>query len=179
MIQAFIIAFSMYSKIPMPNVVWNEKNIKYAFCFFPLIGAIEGIVLYFAMWLCYFTGMGKLFSACIATVIPIFITGGIHLDGYLDTVDAINSFAEKEKRLEILKDPNAGAFAIIYGAIYFILSIAVWSEIEFNAIIYICISYMVSRSLSALSVVSFPLAKNTGLASTLKTMLIKILLKLL
>ena len=37
-IKSICVAFSMYSKIPMPRVEWNEKNMKYAMCFFPLVG---------------------------------------------------------------------------------------------------------------------------------------------
>jgi adenosylcobinamide-GDP ribazoletransferase len=45
-------------------------------------------------------------------VAPIIITGGIHMDGFLDTQDALSSYQPRERRLEILKDSHAGAFAI-------------------------------------------------------------------
>ena len=38
--KAFIVAFSMYSKIPMPGVKWDSDDMKYHFCFFPFIGAV-------------------------------------------------------------------------------------------------------------------------------------------
>ena len=37
LLKSCAIAFSMYSKIPMPRVDWNEKNMKYAMCFFPVV----------------------------------------------------------------------------------------------------------------------------------------------
>ena len=36
--RAAIIAFSMYSRIPMPMFEWKEEDMKYAMCFFPLVG---------------------------------------------------------------------------------------------------------------------------------------------
>lgn len=39
-IKSMVIACAMYSKIPMPKVDWNEKNMKYALCFFPLVGLL-------------------------------------------------------------------------------------------------------------------------------------------
>ena len=36
------IAFSMYSKIPMPQCDWTDDNMKYVMCFFPWIGAVIG-----------------------------------------------------------------------------------------------------------------------------------------
>ena len=41
-LESFVIAFSMYSRIPMPFVEWSECGMKYAFCFFPLIGVVIG-----------------------------------------------------------------------------------------------------------------------------------------
>ena len=40
--SSLVIAFSMYSKIPMPRVEWTEENRKYAICFFPLVGLVTG-----------------------------------------------------------------------------------------------------------------------------------------
>ena len=42
--QSLIIAFAMYSKIPMPRADWNDKNMRYAFCWFPVIGLVIGLV---------------------------------------------------------------------------------------------------------------------------------------
>ncbi|MBR3771276.1 MAG: adenosylcobinamide-GDP ribazoletransferase [Clostridium sp.] len=166
MIQSCIVAFSMYSKIPMPKIAWDKKSLRYALCFFPLVGAVIGAVMYLAYIFMEYAQFGNLFMACILTLIPVLITGGIHLDGYLDTIDALSSYADREKKLEILKDSNSGAFAIIYGMVYFIACIAVWSEWDKSLLPYLCISYVMSRTVSAFSVASFPLAKNTGLAAT-------------
>ena len=44
--RAAIIAFSMYSRIPMPMFEWKEEDMKYAMCFFPAIGMVIGAVFY-------------------------------------------------------------------------------------------------------------------------------------
>lgn len=125
--ESFKIACSMYSKLPVPQSDWTEENMRYVMCFFPWIGAVIG--LFFAgvwnvkEWLAscgiYYH---ELFYAAILTVLPIFVTGGIHMDGFLDTCDALSSWQEKERRLEILKDSHAGAFAILSCAVYLILT---------------------------------------------------------
>lgn len=160
-----IVAFSMYSKIPMPKIEWNKKNMKYALCFFPIVGVVIGAVMYVMMWLANQYRIGNLLLSCILVSVPVLMTGGIHLDGYLDTIDALSSYADREKRLEILKDSNSGAFAIIFGIIYFVLSIGVWSELSWKAMPFVWISYIMSRTLSGFSIASFPLAKSTGLAA--------------
>lgn len=42
------------------------------------------------------------------TLLPLIVSGGIHLDGLVDTADALYSRRETEKKLEILKDPHVG-----------------------------------------------------------------------
>lgn len=164
--DAFKIAFSMYSKIPMPKTDWNKKNMKYALCFFPVVGiAILALVM---LWnyISVNLQMGNIMHTAILVVIPILVTGGIHLDGFLDTMDALSSYQPMEKRLEILKDPHTGAFAIISAVTYFILYFGVWSEVQGKALIILSIGFVLSRTLSGLSIVIFPCAKNSGLAAT-------------
>ena len=48
--QSLIIALAMYSKIPVPQIEWNKKNMKYALCFFPVVGVIIGIAQYLFLW---------------------------------------------------------------------------------------------------------------------------------
>ena len=116
MMKAIAIAFSTYSKIPMPHFKWDPKALQYSMCAFPLVGAVIGAGE-FAIW--YLFGFllqwSEVFTAALLTVFPILITGGIHMDGFLDTVDAKSSYKSKEEKLQILKDPHTGAFAIIRG----------------------------------------------------------------
>ena len=164
--QAFVIAFSMYSKIPMPRVKWDEKGMKYAMCFFPLIGAVEGLIFYLVGTFLVNKHVSNLLLGCIMAVIPILITGGIHMDGFLDTMDGINSYADKEKRLEILKDSNSGAFAIIGGLVYFTLYVGFLSEISVSMLPMIALNFIFSRALSGLAVSVFPNARKKGLLNT-------------
>ena len=78
LIQSMIIAFSMYSKIPMPRVDWNKKNMKYALCFFPFVGIVIGAMIYFVGNLSDQMGWSSLLFSTVMSVIPIVITGGIH-----------------------------------------------------------------------------------------------------
>lgn len=169
-INAYIIAFAMYSKIPMPRVDWEKENMKYALCFFPWVGAVIGACVY--LW-GRFAGkipVGIMLCASIFTIIPILITGGIHLDGLLDTADALSSWQTKERRLEILKDSHTGAFAIITCCMYFIAYFGFSSELlemqNIKGIAVIAIGFFLSRCLSGFSVTAFPCAKNSGLAAT-------------
>ena len=167
LLRSLAIAISMYSKIPVPTVDWNEKNMKYAMCFFPVVGAAAGgLQLLIGYLLLKYTSCGNLFFAIAMVLIPVIVSGGIHLDGFADTVDALSSYGDREKKLEILKDPNTGAFAVIGLCVYFLADTALWSEVTVELLPVIACTYMLSRSLSGISVVSFRAAKNSGLLRT-------------
>ena len=162
-INSFFFAFSMYSRIPVPRVDWEKENMRYAMCFFPMIGVVIGAVMYLAGWLLDKTSVGGLFRGVVFTLIPIIITGGIHMDGFMDTMDALGSWGDREKKLEILKDSHAGAFAILGMGCYLMWSVAVWSELPAEVLRVCGVSFVLSRALSGFSVVTFPAARNSGL----------------
>lgn len=163
--NSFKIAFSMYSKIPMPQSEWTKENMRYVMCFFPLIGVVIGGLSW--LWGAYAPKVldSRVFITIVLLLIPVAISGGIHLDGLLDTSDALNSYQPREKKLEILKDSNAGAFAIIVGICYFLLYFGVYSELTSAGLPVVCLGFVLSRGMGAFSIASFPMAKNTGLAA--------------
>lgn len=112
-IRSLCIAFSTYSRIPVPQVAWTDENRKYSMCFFPLIGAVIGLLLWGWLALCDVLGFGALLRGAVGALLPILVTGGIHMDGFMDTSDALASWQPPEKRLEILKDSHVGAFAVL------------------------------------------------------------------
>lgn len=154
----------------MPNIEWTEENMSYVMCFFPWIGAVIGGLTYAVFQLReILEGQGVFFHEFFYTVmlvlIPILVTGGIHMDGFLDTKDALSSYQSKERRLEILKDPHAGAFAIIAGIVYFLFYLGIYSSLTRESVAVIGISFLLSRTLSGLSVVTFPQARKTGMVA--------------
>lgn len=163
--NSFKAAFAMFSKIPMPMVDWNKENLKYMMCFFPFVGTAIGILTWvFGGVLGTRLALEPFFLAVILTVIPVFVTGGIHVDGLLDTSDALSSWQERTRRLEILKDSHAGAFAIITACVYFILWLGAWSQLlgNYRGICIMSMGFMMSRCLSGIGVITFPKARTDG-----------------
>ncbi len=157
-----MIAFSMFSKIPVPNCDWSEENMAYMMCFFPWVGvAVGGLT---GLW--GILGRNLSWNGCLYTVIlmliPFWVTGGIHLDGLLDTADALSSWMPRERRLEILKDVHTGAFAVLTGIVYFALMYGAYSEVTPDILPFLCLSFPMTRCLSAMSIVSFPKARRDG-----------------
>lgn len=163
-IKSFFIAFSMYSAIPVPQFPWKEEDMRYVFCFFPWVGALIGVCIYFWDALCGIYQIGALCRAAIAAAIPLFLTGGFHVDGFMDTMDAFHSYGSKERKLEILKDSHIGAFAVIMLAVYGLVFLAAFSEIDEKVLLKtVCAGFFLSRCLSGIGAVTFPLAKKDGM----------------
>ncbi len=165
--ESLMVAISTYSIIPVPNFEWNEKNMKYAICFFPAVGVFCGLLMWGVCCLDRVLNISRFFFAVIATCTPLVVTGGIHMDGFMDTVDALCSHQSKEKKLEILSDPHCGAFACIYYGIYLILNLAFVYEISTSGhLLLLCPVFVLSRSISSLCAVNLPNARKSGMLSS-------------
>lgn len=162
-ISAFIIAFSTYSRIPMPQVEWSDENRRYTMCFFPLIGAAVGLFIWGWLWLCDYLKIGPVLRGAVSALVPLLITGGIHMDGFMDTSDAMASWQTRERRLEILKDSHAGAFAVIGCAGYLMLFAGVYSEANARIAPLLLPAFIISRALSALALAFFKSARPNGM----------------
>lgn len=180
LLRSLCIAFGMYSRIYVPHVKWNEENMKYSMCFFPLVGILPAAAV-FGWWkLCCLLEIPSGFGAAVFTVLPYFLIGGIHLDGYLDTSDARGSYGECEKKLEILKDSHVGAFAVTACVIGAILVYGCWegllsmrtvrgAEALSKAVMAAGSGFILARAFSGLAVVTFPKAKDSGLLHLFST----------
>ena len=163
-----VIAFSTYSRIPMPQVEWNEKNMRHTLALFPLVGAAVGLIFWLVDVIGYQLGLGMVLRSALLAAVPVVVTGGIHLDGYCDTVDALASHASREKKLEILKDSSAGAFAVIWCAVWFLAYFGFMTEKGGNLTITVAAGFLLSRTLSALAIEQLPSAR-AGMGATLKS----------
>lgn len=163
MLNSLISAFLMYSRVPMPQVEWKEENRRFALGWFPLVGAVIGGLLLLWRMLCTHLRCGQMLFASVAVLLPVLITGGIHLDGFCDVTDARAACAEKEKRLQIMSDPHIGSFAVIRVCLYLILETALFTQIsDLRSTAVAAGGYVLSRALSGLSAVTFRCARKDG-----------------
>ena len=163
MIRSFVIAFSTYSRLPMPQVEWSEENRRYAMCFFPLVGAVIGCIIWLWLCVCGWLELNALVKGAVGAVIPLIVTGGIHMDGFMDTTDALASWQPREKKLEILKDSHVGAFAVMGCAAYMLLMTAFLSMAKPEAGAQVGACFVLSRALSAWAVTVFKSARPEGM----------------
>ncbi len=161
-------AFACFSAIPMPHVDWSERNMRYMMAAFPLVGLAIGLCVWLWHLACGALGVGTLLHAAGLTLLPIVITGGIHMDGFADVIDAQSSHADPVRKRQILKDPHVGAFAIIGIGSYLLAYCALASELPHSLVPILCLAPIVSRCIGGLAVVSIRPASDTGMLATVQ-----------
>ena len=153
--NAFCMCYSMFTALPCPWRPWDEDARDLMLVCLPIVGALLGLLwaalsTLASMWL-----VAPLFAAATAAL-PWLLTGFIHLDGYMDTCDAILSWRPLEQRLRILQDAHTGAFSVVGLGLLMLFSYAaagsiVWADLP--ALLFIPI---ISRCCSAFCVLTLP-----------------------
>lgn len=163
LIHTFCVAFSLFSRLPVPEVPWQKR--PYLLLAFPWVGLVCGILLLVLHQIALAFSLSPLSQGMLFLVFPLIYTGGIHMDGYCDTIDGISSYQSRERKLEILSDPHIGAFAVIGLLCYCGLSFALFYELDKSTLYYPCILsiYPLARCCSAFALVTLPSAKSHGL----------------
>lgn len=126
---AFFMAWGMFTAIPCPRRVWDEAARPWQLVYLPLVGLLVGICWALAAWAV--KGWGML-CAAILTALPFFLTGFIHLDGFMDCCDAILSRRDLETRQKILKDSHVGSFAVVCTIFLMLITFAAFSELNLS-----------------------------------------------
>ena len=110
-LQALGMCQSMFCAIPSPWQGWEEKAREKMLLCLPLVGLEIGL-LWWGLGL-----LGRYLPPLMAGAVlagwPWLATGFLHLDGFMDVMDAVRSCRSLERRREILKDSHVGAFAVI------------------------------------------------------------------
>ncbi len=97
-----------------------DKMFGRSVVYFPAAGlAIGGIVAALA-WVLELL-LPSYVNAVLLLAVWVMLSGGLHLDGLMDTADGLLSHRSRERMLEIMKDSRVGAMGVIVCALYLML----------------------------------------------------------
>jgi adenosylcobinamide-GDP ribazoletransferase len=109
----FLQALSFLTILPVGHGLPAEgKTLARSMAFFPLVGLLLGSVLalgYYLLTLLF----PKSLVLWLTIGLLVFLTRGLHLDGFADTMDGVASGGTKEKILEVMRDSRIGAFGVV------------------------------------------------------------------
>lgn len=112
-VQAFIAALQFLTRFPISvSVPFQGAILSRSVIYFPAAGALIGVCLFGMTWLL------ALFappwpSAVVVLALWTALSGGLHLDGWMDTADGVLSHRSRERMLEIMKDSRVGAMGVL------------------------------------------------------------------
>ena len=170
--EQFIILLQFMTRIPIPlKINYSEKKLGKSIKFFPLIGLIIGLILYFANFLItiYFKNIfyNKTIIAIFLIILEILIIGIIHIDGLADTFDGLFSYAKKEKMLEIMKDSRIGTNGTVILILYFITKTVLTSEIIMINPKYLIICPIIARLSTPVNAGLSNYARKSGMSNAI------------
>lgn len=131
--------------------------------FFPLVGLLAGSIL---AGVAVLTGgwlPGTVRSTLLVTL-SVFITGGLHCDGLMDSADGLFSGRSRERMLEIMKDSRVGSFGVVAIFLLLLWKWALLHDLPDSLLVPALISMMTfGRFAMILAILRFPYARPEGM----------------
>lgn len=147
---------------------FDEAACGRATVFFPVAGALLGAVMAALVWAAG-PYLPLQLQASLLIFIMVVLTGGIHLDGFMDSIDGLFSGRPREKKLEIMRDSRVGAFGVIGVICLLLLKFNLLAGIPNLVLIKLLIVVpALSRWNMSFAVVVFPYARPEGLGTIYK-----------
>ena len=104
--RGFLIALQFLTILPVKVQNPEEKDFGRSLLYFPLTGCLIGALL--GGLAIVMRSLPPMVAAAILTAASVWLTGGIHLDGFADTCDGLYGGKNKNRALEIMRDSRIG-----------------------------------------------------------------------
>lgn len=170
--KSFITALQFLTRIHIKNQLdLTIEDFGRSTRFFPLVGGILGAIYMTAAWgVMTFWGWTN-FAATILVLLPVLLTGGLMLDGYMDTADGVFSARDRERKLEIMKDSRVGSFGVIALVLLMLVN---WTALRDMDPIRIPAALflmpIIGRMAMVMVIAAFPYARKEGMGKAFSEM---------
>lgn len=170
----FLLAVQFFTVIPIQKELpLTKRHVTTMFSALPFVGACMGAIMYGVYQLLMnYTDWSSLLIAFLVIVTGLILTGGLHLDGFVDTSDAYFSYRDREKRHTILDDPRIGAFGAMALVLFLAAKVLFFAQLvatESISIYWFLLIPFLARLGMACYLVQTPTNKETGLGAFFKS----------
>ncbi|MUG97400.1 adenosylcobinamide-GDP ribazoletransferase [Scytonema sp. UIC 10036] len=148
-----------YTSIPMPYL--EGLDFRYVAQYAPLVGFLIGSILGILDIGMNSLGVPILTRSALLVSIWIAMTGGLHLDGAMDTADGL-AVGDPKRRLEVMADSATGAFGAMAAVVLVVLKIAALTDLEQNRWLALMAVCGWGRWGQQLAIVRYPYLKPSG-----------------
>lgn len=157
--QSFLGAIVFYTIIPLP-VSWGLEIGRIA-RWTPIIGLMIGGMLNLIDFGLIQLNMPILTRTGLILALWVAITGGLHLDGAMDTADGLG-VTDSNRRLEVMQDSRVGAFGAIAAIFLLLLKFTTLVELDSNRFWGLILAPIWGRWGQVWAIVLYPYLKPTG-----------------
>ena len=169
--REFVAALRFLSVLPAPgSTLLFESDETEPFLvigceYFPLVGLLLAALLWLLV-LILTPLVPQLALAALLVVGLVLLTGGLHLDGLMDTCDGLLGGSTRERKLEIMRDSRVGSFGVLGGACILLLKFALLASVSIHALpLALLLALPSARWAMVLALRIFPSARPTGLGA--------------
>lgn len=172
LLRSIAAAFSTYSIFPTFGYQFQSSDLSRMLFFYPLVGVAVGLCLILILGLANWLGFSALLFGVLAFTCNVILTGGIHIDGFADTADAVLSHRDREQMLDIMHDPQIGAMGVIAIVLHSAWQIACFSQLytlttqglrgwQLALVLPVFLAFI--RCLAACQILTLPAARQEGM----------------
>jgi adenosylcobinamide-GDP ribazoletransferase len=126
-INSLLGAVIFYTTIPLPRMA--NLNLERIARWAPWIGLFLGGSLAILDWILQKMGLPVLTRSALVVALWLFLTGGLHLDGAMDTADGL-AVTDRDRRLQVMRDSLTGAFGVMAAIALLLLKTAALSDLH-------------------------------------------------
>jgi adenosylcobinamide-GDP ribazoletransferase len=166
---SFLAALRFLTIIPLPGRrEVSPEEVGRSITYFPLIGVIIGLILVGLNWLLGLALPSALINMLLVVSLAA-ISGGLHLDGLVDTCDGMGGGKTAEERWQVMHDSRAGAFGIIGVCCLLLVKYVSLNAVPTSWLMpTLVLMPVVSRWAMVYAVFAYPYAKPSGLGKVFK-----------
>ena len=133
--------------------------------YFPLVGLLLALLLWLLV-LVFAPFVPQLVLAALLVAALVMLTGGLHLDGLMDSCDGLFGGRTRERKLEIMRDSRVGSFGVLGAVCLLLLKFALFASLKVHALPFILMMTLPSaRWAMVLALRIFPSARTSGLGA--------------
>jgi adenosylcobinamide-GDP ribazoletransferase len=172
--RSLLLAVGFLTRLPVPvpsraDAAMQARSLPW----YPLVGALIGLVLCAWAWGLARIGAPPLLVAALVLALWVAITGALHLDGLADSADAwlgghgATPERTRERTLAIMRDPRSGPAAVVALVVLLLLKFAALASMPTVAWQALLLAPTLARATVVLAFASTPYVRSSGLGSGL------------
>ena len=166
--MSFLSALGFLTILPVGKRAREHTSLARTAAYFPLVGLVLGLVLALAD-----CGLRHVFPNLLASalllVLLVFLVGALHFEGFIDACDGLFGGHTRERRLEIMHDKRAGAYAVAGGVLLLLVQWAAIASLAGPSRRWVLLLFpALSRWGMALALGLFPYAREQGLGAAFR-----------